>query len=469
MRVQTRFLDSISASWHSPHTHDPLKHRDSIRLLQLVPGLEDSPIVCKLLDAKKTEAPSFEALSYTWRPPKHSCKIQIADSGGFLRITRNLHDALLALRHSQEMRTLWIDAICIDQANIEERGHQVAHMRDIYRRATRVLVWLGREKAEVEMQSLHCLVRECQHWGIVEMQSRLHYYEKLLSSRESYRLFARPWFERVWTVQEFVLATDVEFMAGTDSINGESVRLALEVLGYFLSVQATGFTTSKVRRIVRQFGTEIKRAGDLFAFQVTYRETLLRNEPLPSLRSCIMNLSRDRACSDGRDRVYAMLGLANDNLGIEPNYAATESEVLFDFASRCLTHGDLAVLHGSGTAGPAHKEQGASFVPLLNPSTTRTAPFAGPERKTPFRAGSLYPVRASMVLGCASVTGVHVDTIKQHAGLEDHAKGGSLLTRQDKLDDPRTIIGGFYTWNEVYEAYVYCSQWYGKNLKIASC
>jgi hypothetical protein len=111
----------------------------SIRLLELLPGQKDSTLECKIITARKGEHPKYEALSYACGDPTplHLVKEQL--SGTLLHIATNLHDALQRIRYENETRTLWVDAICIHQSNLDEKGHQVAHMGQIYRYASRVI------------------------------------------------------------------------------------------------------------------------------------------------------------------------------------------------------------------------------------------------------------------------------------------------------------------------------------------
>ncbi|KAK3341031.1 heterokaryon incompatibility protein-domain-containing protein [Neurospora tetraspora] len=83
----------------------------------------------------------YGALSYTWGDSPDAYEIFINDRKSLVK--ENLHMALLALRQTDEDRLLWIDAICIDQDNDKEKGHQVGQMRQIYENAEQVLIWLG--------------------------------------------------------------------------------------------------------------------------------------------------------------------------------------------------------------------------------------------------------------------------------------------------------------------------------------
>ncbi|KAF2023912.1 hypothetical protein EK21DRAFT_11207, partial [Setomelanomma holmii] len=87
----------------------------------------------------------YETLSYCWGFTKKPAQITLLDAShdpNFF-ITRNLEEALRALRHPYDTRRLWIDAICINQMEPEERTHQVKQMNLIYKSAKRVIVWLG--------------------------------------------------------------------------------------------------------------------------------------------------------------------------------------------------------------------------------------------------------------------------------------------------------------------------------------
>lgn len=96
---------------------------------------------CTFETVHLASAPPYEALSYTWG--EEAASVRILLNGKEFLVRRNLADALAALRIS-EPRVLWVDALCINQQDTAERNHQVGMMAGIFRRAERVLVWLGR-------------------------------------------------------------------------------------------------------------------------------------------------------------------------------------------------------------------------------------------------------------------------------------------------------------------------------------
>lgn len=127
----------------------PLQHSESIRILELLPGLSDSPLRCRLIEYKAGEGVSYEALSYTWNSNilDHAILVEDAVSPGVLPITKNLHDAFQALRKPDQACTLWADAVCIDQSDAKDKSNQVPRMGNIFHDADRVIVWLGSDSA----------------------------------------------------------------------------------------------------------------------------------------------------------------------------------------------------------------------------------------------------------------------------------------------------------------------------------
>ncbi|KAK5745532.1 hypothetical protein LTR17_001403 [Elasticomyces elasticus] len=87
----------------------------------------------------------YEAISYVWGAPIYLHSIGL-NGHGVLRITESLHDALQRLRRPDSTRTLWADAICINQADMNERSAQVSMMDRVYQQAKSIPVWLGQSQ-----------------------------------------------------------------------------------------------------------------------------------------------------------------------------------------------------------------------------------------------------------------------------------------------------------------------------------
>jgi hypothetical protein len=180
----------------SQYCYSPLsKGANNIRLLRLMPhantSTETTKLQCELFEyslqdlGKRTHL--YEALSYTWGGFKNPRSISINKQK--LDITRNLHAALLRLRDHSLERIIWVDAICIDQSNLEERKQQVQLMAKIYSKAHRVIVWLGREAANTEgiLEDIRLAANE---------ESMEH--SKDISQPAILKLLERQWFQRIW-------------------------------------------------------------------------------------------------------------------------------------------------------------------------------------------------------------------------------------------------------------------------------
>ena len=129
------------------HRFQPL-NEGWFRLLHLEPHENtEAPISCSLIScpilADTPGTRRYGAPSYTWGSSRKE-KTIILDNNA-LSVTENLHTALVYLRDPFDARTLWVDAVCIDQADLEERRQQVQAMAAIYNTASRVVMWLGEE------------------------------------------------------------------------------------------------------------------------------------------------------------------------------------------------------------------------------------------------------------------------------------------------------------------------------------
>ena len=117
------------------------EQRVCVRLLTLLPGAGDDHIHCKLKVVTLSTFRNYEALSYTWGSSVHDFPITV-NSQQF-HITKHLAKALKCLKRTDKRRTLWVDAICIDQNDLKARAAQVREMGNIFRCAEQVLIWLG--------------------------------------------------------------------------------------------------------------------------------------------------------------------------------------------------------------------------------------------------------------------------------------------------------------------------------------
>jgi hypothetical protein len=190
--------------------YQPLEKRDSIRLMILHHGVPDSEIKCTLVHTTIRECRAdiyegYTALSYVWGNPE-STKTILVDDQPF-QATINLSSALEDLRDSVRPLRIWIDAICIDQANIHERNVQVGLMSDIYSLAQRTVVYLGEDNlvfSEMARQSFESAEEMLAAW---KLATKHH-------GSFAHEILSRPWFSRIWIFQELVLSRDVWVQCG---------------------------------------------------------------------------------------------------------------------------------------------------------------------------------------------------------------------------------------------------------------
>ncbi|KAF2270094.1 HET-domain-containing protein, partial [Lojkania enalia] len=180
----------------NPLKYEKLLLKDSIRILKLEAAqTDDAELHASFFETKLSEAPSYEAISYTWGAAAVSKTLHFPS--GYVKITENLDSALRRFRHKDCERIIWADAVCIDQKNDAEKGAQVAIMGDIYKRASQVLIWLGNDSPEIAhaIQGYEILADELSA-GIPDM----------IMGYGMNLIYNRPWFSRLWTVQEVALA-----------------------------------------------------------------------------------------------------------------------------------------------------------------------------------------------------------------------------------------------------------------------
>lgn len=121
--------------------YTPLEAPGHIRLLRVLPGVENDQLRCECVVHDLEHDPDFTAISYTWGDPILDQLVLINDREYYT--TSSAKEVLLALRYCNAVRTVWVDAICIDQHNLAEKTIQVQMMGQIYAHASKTVVWLG--------------------------------------------------------------------------------------------------------------------------------------------------------------------------------------------------------------------------------------------------------------------------------------------------------------------------------------
>lgn len=300
--------------------HLPLSDQ-RIRVLRLGPDLTaDGLIQCQL--SEDDVSSEHVCLSYMWgleRPKKAIC---VNGQSFFVRL--NLWKFLRLSRERKETRPLWIDAICIDQGNKKERGHQVRLMGQIYNTASQVLVWLGKGDVGVEL-ALGMLGE----MDIVDSHERIESRERDFCSRlaqngicrsdvKSFsqaieRLCSLPYWDRIWIKQEVILNLNLRFLYGQAICHGLADTLCLcKDSNSWCGRHKTWAIKQSICSAT--LGIGITRLQDLGAAGPD------------QLQDLIIKFS-DSACSDPRDRVYALLSMSKEKDALDVDYGIAEVEL----------------------------------------------------------------------------------------------------------------------------------------------
>ncbi|KAH7377379.1 heterokaryon incompatibility protein-domain-containing protein [Pyrenochaeta sp. MPI-SDFR-AT-0127] len=170
---------------------------------------------------------NYAALSYVWGKPEYTHKILVGEN--YLAITPNLHAALLRLRDSTAAKKLWVDAICINQADDEERAAQVEGMAQIYAFADHVLVWLG-PQAEDSDAAFRTIESAAGRAGDLETYySAAVHVDNIKGENLNLpipeatvlnSLLKRPYFGRIWILQELAAARKSVILCGPQEMDG---------------------------------------------------------------------------------------------------------------------------------------------------------------------------------------------------------------------------------------------------------
>jgi hypothetical protein len=263
------------------------------------------------------------------------------------RSTQNLASALRHLRYEDRPRTIWADAICINQSNVKERNEQVKLMRDIYTRAVKVDVWLGErtEESDKAMDLIEHLAPSghvhgtrlfnvCRHGRFEEQEPPTR--EKFEPLRN---FFKSDWWHRLWVLQEMALAKQIDFYHGHRILSWQVLKMTIEWI-------------QKHERCCHAF-LEMARLLDIMyaASEMSFKRLLIRQRFMEHRGIDLLWLlvtQRCLLCSDPRDKVYGFLGFNSDNI-IEPDYHLTVQQV---YTQITLAHinstGSLEVLSHVG-------------------------------------------------------------------------------------------------------------------------
>jgi len=290
----------------APVQYSPLsRERDEIRLFLLHPG-SDGDVVTGHMECRElwSARKSFEALSYVWGGTDDGATILVDDTS--VSVTKSLEAALRHLRFQDRARTLWIDYICINQYDLEERNRQVAQMGLIYEFAKAVLIWLGEATPDtaVGMKVLGYFVNEPRPQPHPIWQD----YPSSVVQAGLLDIMNRPWFQRMWVVQEVGRSDAATLICGRHEVKWQSsnctaVQRFLRMIKYAEMLpqwEQMGLGTVNMQPLLDMLDLQIGNQLDK-----SWGGT---NRRAPDLLD-IAHSMRRKLCTDPRDKVFGIFGL----------------------------------------------------------------------------------------------------------------------------------------------------------------
>jgi len=324
-----------------PYASCPVDRKSrEIRLLKLRPGNDEGVIRCDMQTYRPHSCPPYTALSYTWGADIIHTNIEI--NGVEFPVRENLWDFL----HQQLLQSnhgpFWMDALCIQQSEVDERNHQVRLMSSIYSEASKVLIWLGKEGDDSDIAMDVLEIQDSVKWvnstfspyfsymaedesddidyDAIDTRGIMNKRRQRLSSTEELSVLSlckRKYWSRMWIIQEIMLAKYLEIRCGSKIAPLSNLVLALEDIASALKEHPT--------------------CGTAFLLGILTTPAMalasIRGQSRPRVSYGLQDLLEtygDHECGDIRDKVYALLGVARYGWTIKIDYRKSARNVFID-------------------------------------------------------------------------------------------------------------------------------------------
>lgn len=310
-----------------------------IRLVRIhLEADETLPIHLTIKCVSLADQPVYETLSYTWGAPHPTSEIEVHHTDATttkFSVRQNLHDFLVQFRKEQNEAWLWIDQICINQEDLEEKSHQVIQMAQVYSQAVQVNIWLssGFQGGDELMDfiSTHDHL-PFQIKGSVFLDSDKEFDEKntwvkefVGKARKHYRKYIQPcrqfidlpYWSRVWIIQEIALSSIHVVRLGTKIVSWKALALFLHIIAKVSEVLYLPFPRHSAARICA-----FNYVGNVGRPKMWEDKDFLGHT---------MRSSGTAECYDKRDCIYGILGLLPEQFRIVPDYShdLTLQDIMF--------------------------------------------------------------------------------------------------------------------------------------------
>lgn len=308
-----------------------------IRVVDIMPATSfDDELVCYLRTVSLAKQPAYEALSYTWGDPSDCRYIKLNEQS--FAVTASLRTALLYLRSCSDVRSIWIDALSINQSDVIERNFMVSQMHIIYSLAQKTIAWLG-EATEKSDEAIRFFTQRLADGAPFCPMLDLNVLHSRASNKESIpkaeikiwealaEFFGRAWWTRAWVVQEVACANQWEIQCGTTKLDGVQLsRVMVDIM------KARGEAVTLPLNI----NILIENFFGISAMQILE----------PAELGSILAANRQRDARDDRDKVYAFTNMVCPPIPeLYPNYEESVEELYYRTALQFIRYGkDLGFL-----------------------------------------------------------------------------------------------------------------------------
>ncbi|KAH6881668.1 heterokaryon incompatibility protein-domain-containing protein [Alternaria rosae] len=329
------------------YQYRPLVEDDNSRFIQLYPAAQfDDPIRVDLVerayDVSNTNGPAgYEALSYTWGSDVDSAYIFVAQNSRLL-VRRNVTQILRYLRDGIApgctARTLWIDAICINQADNDEKGKQVTMMGKIYACATSVLIWTGQPGSD--LQALK-----------VGPPNKYFFTGEDDDITRAMKFLETGWFSRRWVVQEVMHAREAYIISGNGTMQWHQLRSLIKILEKATVYKAL---TPHIIAMLHHLSnlTAARNTDSEDSSPCSENTTGPRtDDTVAHAESMATLLTRYSVteCADGRDRIYALRSLSSTSIPVD--YEVSTNELYSRLSQNEVVRYPMAIMSCAGAFG----------------------------------------------------------------------------------------------------------------------
>jgi hypothetical protein len=328
----------------SPYPYARLDRLENeFRLVELQPSqsLNDT-IVARLRHCSLLNPPPYLALSYEVGDPR-SYVVMLLDEYE-VPISRNLEKALQQLRTSK-YQLIWADSLCIDQQDEKEKAAQILRIRAIYREAQLVAAWLGAElDGSDQVMQLLGFIHGVHSGRGKSVSTPINSMIRSSMRHQLNEFFLRPFWNRLWVIQEIVVASRASVFCGRYMADWDSLDLLVAGL----------------RGKPWSHELQLKPAERL----CNARKQRIGGESISLLDA--LYSSSSAMTSNKMDKVYALLGLSNDYINYisEPKYGWSPNELCLGMTrSVVMSRRSLDIIF----AGPNRDRKAANELPSWCP------------------------------------------------------------------------------------------------------